>query len=267
MHPITKKRIESFLSIVGIIALSTIVFTPGLCWLFFDKELGQFFTFLDGHSKAMASLLKIVVVISGIILLAAPIVIVCFIYTATKEHLYDKRSLKRFRFRLGIQNVKRLSLKIGMPAFNTNFTNNDIDHFIKNELDKLQIHLIERRDEYLSMYNNGPLFLTEARDRLKDKMSKLLDYQDEVILSMHAELHLEIIDKIRHYQMQMKDGSQNDKVATDRSKYYSNELEDFYTDIYTAFTKRLADLNGQLQTLSDDHFDSLQNLSNMLSKY
>ncbi|MDH7460612.1 hypothetical protein QEG73_04960 [Chitinophagaceae bacterium 26-R-25] len=262
MHPKTKRRIESFLAIVGLVTLSTIVFTSGVCWLFFDKELGEFFTFLDGRSKAISGLLKIIVLISGLIWVAIPIAIMCLIYTVTKEH-----STISFLFKTGFRNIKRPSLKIDMPPLHTSFDHNDLDNFIKNELDKLQNDLTERRDEYLSMYNNGPLFLTEARDRFKTKMSDLLDYQDDAILSMHAELQLEVIDKIGYYQMLMEDDLPNGKTAADRSKYYSIELQDFHKERYTAFTKKIADLNRQLQALSDDHLDTLQNLSKMLSKY
>jgi|GEM_PF-2678024 len=258
MHTKTKKRIESSLAIVGLVALFTISFAPGLCWLFFDRELGNFLTSLNGHSKVLASLLQIIVVFSGIIWLATPMIVMCCIYTATKEHRYDKRSRKSFGFKPGIRNAQRLSLTISDDGF---------DNFIKDELDKLQNDLAERRDEYLSMYNNGPLFLTEARERFKVKMSDLLDCQDEAILSMQAELQLDMILKFRHYQQLMDDGLQNNKIAEDRSKYYSNELQDYYAELYTAFTKKIAALNSQLQVLSDEHFSTLQNLSKTLSKY
>lgn len=245
MHRETKKRIESVLTIIAIATLFTIVYALGLCWLFFDKKLDSLFIYLDAHAKPLSSLVKAIVFISAIICLATPVVILCGIYTVTKEHRDGRKSLLNRYFKSAIQHSKWLSPLIA---------GRDVDHFMKSELANLREYLAKRRDEYLSMYNSGPLFLTEARDRFKNKMSALLDYQEEEILYMHAELQVKIATKIRS-------GHANQELN------YMDELEAFYKDTQAAFKVKVTRLNNQLQALSDDHLGTLQNLSKTFSNY
>jgi hypothetical protein len=266
MHSDTKRRIKQFLKTIAIATLILIVLASGLCWIFFETQLDNFLTFAGTHSKVISILAKSIVFISGIIWVATPIAIVCCIYTLTKEHRNHKKPAINTFLKPVIQRSKWLSTLIGQRKFNPDFNFTDVDHFMKNELKNLRDDLTERRDEYLSMYHNGPLFLTEARDRLRNKMSVLLDYQDEVILYMHAELQVKIAGKIRYYRALMKDRLQDIETPKDQSNYYSDELGDYYTEIHTAFSKKIADLNIQVQALSDDHVDALQNLSKTFSQ-
>ncbi|MDI3320954.1 hypothetical protein [Pinibacter soli] len=267
MKPILSKKSRSFFAAVAITTVFSIVFTAGLFCLFFDKKLNEFFIYLDEHIKAISILVKIIVFVSAIIWLVTPIIIACLIYTFTKDH-YDSRKTSIIdRIKSTMRKSKWISPQIETLGFNSNFDDNDFDNFAQSELKKLQCDLTTRRDEYLSIYKGGPLFLSEARERFKNKMSGLLDYQDEVILSMHIELHSQIKTRIRYYKKQMKNAEQTDVSSLHLLSDYSNQMDDFYSEIYSNLEKELADLNIQLQELSDDHLDKLQNLSTKFSSY
>jgi hypothetical protein len=254
-----KSRIKSILTTISIAILLAIVFTSGICWLFFDKKLDSLFTHLDVHAKSGAIVVKTIVYISGIICLLTPMVILCSIYSLTKEH-------RSHRFKFAKKSSQWFSSLMRRSNSRPDFNVNDIDLFMKSELKKLQHELAERRSEYLSMYNGGPLFLTETRDRFKNKMSDLLDYQDELIMYMHAELQVNIATKIRSCKTLTKD-ELHDSNSTNNQLSHLDEIEDYYTQANTVFREKLNDLSSRLQRFSDEHLDRLQSLSKTFSNY
>jgi hypothetical protein len=267
MKPRTQRKPTSYFATFAIISVYAIVFIAGLSWLFFDKSLNALYVYLDEHAKAVSILVKSIVYISGIIWIAAPIFVAFCIYTLTKGHYDNRKPSIMDHIKSKIQHLKLFSAQTETQDFNPNLNERDFDNFMNSEHKKLLDDLAARSDSYLSVYNYGPLFLGETRDRFRDSMCELLDFQDEEILYLHRTLHSRIKSQINFYQMQMKDGIQNGESPVLLFDEYSNQMEDFYSDIYTEFSEQLSDLNIQLQTLSDDHLDELQNLSRMLSKY
>lgn len=262
-----KRKSGSRIATVAIVAVFTIVFASGLFSIFFGNMLNQFLHYLDGHIKFLSGVVKVIVFVSGAIWFISPIIIVCCIYTLVKSHRDSKKSSPNTTSKWGARVSKWLASRFDSPVFNPNFDEKDFDSFMKSELKNLQTDLMIRREEYLSMYDNGPLFLTEARDRFKNKMANLLDFQDEEILFMHNELHSKIKRQIRHYRKQMNNESLNDKASLDLIAEYSDQMDEFYSEMYAGFTDRLSALNFQIKALSDHHSDKLRNLSRSLSRY
>jgi hypothetical protein len=262
-----QRRTRSKFATVAITATYAIVFAAGLSWLFFDKSLNALFVYLDDHVKALSILLRSIVYISGIIWIAVPIVIAFCIYTLTKEHYDNRKTSLIDRIKSTMQNLEWFSPHTESQDFNPNLNESDFENFMKSEHQKLRDDLTSRRDRFLSVYNYGPQFLGETRDRFRDSMCELLDFQEEEILYLHRTLHSRIKSQIKFYQMQMKDGIQSGESSMHLFDEYSNQMEDFYADIYTEFSEQLSDLNIQLLELSDDHLDELQHLSWMLSRY
>lgn len=267
MYAVTKRKPASSFATFAIIAVFTLVFTSGLFSMFFENKLNEFFHYLDVHIKAISGIIKVVVFVSGIIWLTSPIVILCCVYTLIKDHRDDKESSINRHSNSDLRNPEWFSPQVEKPTFNSGFDDEDFDDFMESELEKLRNDLAARREGYLSIYNSGPLFLTEARDRFKNKMTLLLDIQDEEILSMYAELHWKIKSQVKHYRKQMKVASKNGKSSVYLLNDYLNQMEDFCSELYAEFAESLADLNIQLHELSDDHFDTLQNLSKTFSRY